>query len=288
MDLTEHRMDSDGLELFVVEAGPTDGAAVVLVHGWPDTHQSWNRQIAPLADAGYRVLALDQRGFGRSARPTNRAGYHVFNAMADLSNLLDSLEIDSAHIVGHDWGAPPGWLLATFAPERVRTLTAISVGHPTAFRNAGIEQRRRSFYMLLFQFEDIAERWLSDDDWSNLRELLGPTNEIERIVEGLSASGALTSSLEWYRSNMAPETLVDEAGELPPVTRPVLGIMGGEDWALTLEQMTASADYVDADFRVEVVDEAAHWVQSDTPERLNSLLLQWFATHESDQKGPTP
>lgn len=275
----EHAIQSDGLELFVVEAGPPDGTPVVLVHGWPDSHRLWRHQIPALAETGHRVLALDQRGFGRSDRPADVSGYHVFNAMADLSNLLDAFDVPSAHVVGHDWGAPPCWLLATFAPERVRTLTAISVGHPLAFRNAGIEQRQRSFYMLLFQFENIAEQWLSANDWANLRELVGPTREWENWMVDLAEPGALTASLNWYRCNMRPEALIEEPPDLPPVTRPVLGVMGGHDWALTSAQMEGSRSHVDAEFRLEVVESAAHWVPSDTPEQLNRLLLEWFAAH---------
>ena len=275
--MNEHVIDSDGLELFVVEEGPADGVPVVLVHGWPDSHRLWRNQIPVLAAAGHRVLALDQRGFGRSGRPDDVSGYHVFSAMADLTNLLDAFEVEAAHLVGHDWGAPPCWLLATFAPERVRSLTAISVGHPMAFRNAGTEQRQRSFYMLLFQFEGIAEQWLSADNWANLRELVGPTNEWDSWMTDLARPGALTASLNWYRCNMRPESLIEEPAQLPPVTRPTLGVMGGHDWALTLGQMEGSREHVEAEFRLEVIEPAAHWVPSDAPQELNHLLLEWFA-----------
>lgn len=277
--MIEHTIDSDGLELFVVEAGPTDGETVVLVHGWPDSHRLWRHQIPALAEAGYRVFALDQRGFGRSERPADVGDYHAFNAMADLSNLLDAFGVGAAHLVGHDWGAPPCWLLATFAPDRVESLTVISVGHPTAFRNAGIPQRQRSFYMLLFQFVDIAERWLSDNDWANLRELVGPNNEWDNWMEYLSEPGALTASLNWYRCNLRPETLVDQPIELPNVTRPVMGVIGADDWALTREQMEGSAAHVDAEFRFELIESAAHWVPTDAPGELNRLLIDWIAQH---------
>ncbi len=148
-----------------------------------------------------------------------------------------------------------------------------------AFRNAGIEQRRRSFYMLLFQFEHIAEQWLSADDWANLRELVGPNHEWDNWMADLAEPGALTASLNWYRGNVRPETLVEEPPELPRVTRPVMGVMGGHDWALTFEQMEGSSAYVDAEFRLEVVESAAHWLPTDTPEELNRLLFSWFETH---------
>jgi pimeloyl-ACP methyl ester carboxylesterase len=157
----------------VTETGSGSGDAVVLVHGWPDTHRVWREQIPVLAEAGYRVVAYDQRGFGESDRPSEVSGSHVFHAMVDIRSILDALDIDSAHVVGHDWGAPPCWLFAMFSPDRVRTLVPLSVGHPHAFRNAGMEQQEKSFYMLLFQFVDIAEQWLSADEWANMKTLIG-------------------------------------------------------------------------------------------------------------------
>ena len=263
----------------MTETGSAGGDAVVLVHGWPDTHRVWREQIPVLAEAGYRVIAHDQRGFGASDRPPEVSGSHVFHAMTDISSILDALDVDSAHVVGHDWGAPPCWLFAMFSPDRVRTLVALSVGHPDAFRNAGMEQREKSFYMLLFQFVDIAEQWLSADEWANMKTLIGdlenwPAREVE-----LSRPGALTASLGWYRANSGPESLITPPAELPNVMRPTLGVMGRDDWALLDKQMIDSAAHVDAEFRYEVVEGAAHWLQTEQPAVVNGLLLDWFETH---------
>lgn len=278
--MVEHRVETtDGLGLHVVEDGPLDGEAVVLVHGWPDTHRVWRHQVPALTRLGYRTIVYDQRGFGQSDRPTEVAGCHVFNAMADITSILDTLSIDRAHLVGHDWGAPPCWLAAAFAPERVRTLVAISVGHPQAFRSAGLEQKEKSFYMLLFQFTDVAEQWLSDNDWANMKMLIrNPRDWSDRRAE-LEKPGALTASLNWYRANMSPESLVEAPISLPPVTVPTMGIMGADDWALTETQMIASASYVDAEFRYEVVADSHHWCQTEKPGTVNGLLESWFATH---------
>jgi pimeloyl-ACP methyl ester carboxylesterase len=279
--MTTHRIETaDGLTLHVEETGPVDGPPVVLVHGWPDTSDVWAPQVDALVAGGHRVIRHDQRGFGRSDRPVDVAGYHVFNAMADIGSILDALDVESAHLVGHDWGAPPCWLTATMAPERVRSLTAVSVGHPGAFRSAGLEQRRRSFYMLLFQFVDVAEEWLSMDDWANLRELLHHPADIGPRLEELSKPGALTSSLNWYRANISPQSLVEPPVELPNVTVPTLGIMGADDWALTEEQMSESDRFVDAEWRYELVPGAAHWVQTEQPAIFNDLVAEWIAAHD--------
>ncbi|MGI9607021.1 MAG: alpha/beta fold hydrolase [Acidimicrobiales bacterium] len=277
--VTEHTVEASGLSLRVLEAGDAADPTVLLVHGWPDTAELWRHQIPALAQAGYHVLAHDQRGFGRSERPADLAGYHVFNAMGDLSSILDHFDVAASHLVGHDWGAPPCWLLTAFEPRRVRSLTAVSVGHPQAFRNAGIEQRRRSFYMLLFQFEEVAEQWLQNDDWANMRMLVGDTAEWDRWKTELAEPGALTSSLNWYRSNLAPKTLLEPPVELPRITRPTMGVMGEYDWALTATQMTDSEAYVDADWRYECVADAAHWVPTDQPDELTRLLVEWIGDH---------
>lgn len=270
---------ADGVELHVVETGPTDGVPVMLVHGWPDTHVVWRHQVPALADAGYRVISYDQRGFGQSDRPAEVSGSHVFNAMTDIGSILDALEIESAHLVGHDWGSPPCWLMAAFAPERVNSLVTLSVGHPRAFRNAGLEQRQKSFYMLLFQFVDIAEQWLRADDWANFRELIHNPPDIEERIAELNKPGALTAGLNWYRANQAPETLIEPNIDLPTIATSTLGIMGADDWALLPKQMIDSGNFVDGEWRYEVVDGAAHWIQTEQPEALNSLLLEWLGAH---------
>ncbi len=268
---------ADGVELSVHVDGPDDGDPIVLVHGWPDTHAVWSPQVTALIDAGYRAVTYDQRGFGESDRPGELGGYHVFNAMADIGSVLDALEIESAHLVGHDWGAPPCWLAAMLSPDRVRSLAALAVGHPLAFRKAGLEQRQRSFYMLLFQFVDVAEEWLRADDWENLRMVIGDPVGFDARTAELSKPGALTSSLNWYRANVGPETLIAPPTELPPVSVPTLGIMGAEDWALLPKQMTDSAQYVESTWRYEVIDGSGHWPQEDQPDALNALLLDWLS-----------
>lgn len=265
----------DGVSLHVRLDGPEDGEPVMLVHGWPDTHQVWSEQVEPLVAAGYRVIRPDQRGFGASGRPEAVGDYHVFNAMADLGSIMDALKVDSAHLVGHDWGAPPCWLAGIMSPDRVRSLTAVSVGHPTAFRKAGQRQMERSYYMLMFQFVDIAEQWLRNDDWANFREMLGRPADIEDKIAALSEPGALTASLNWYRANASPESYVEAPPKLPPVTVPTMGVMGRNDWALLPAQMENSAQYIAAEWRYELID-AAHWIQKETPEAFNEVLLDWL------------
>ena len=110
---------------------------------------------------GTGSIAPDLRGFGGSSKPTDLAAYTAPVLVGDVIGLLDALGIQRAHLVGHDWGAAVTWMTAALAPDRVASMTALSVGHPASFRSAGWRQREKSWYMLLFQFAGIAERWLS-------------------------------------------------------------------------------------------------------------------------------
>ena len=133
---------------------------------------TWSRDATMhpyVAGHGYACIRVDLRGSGDSAEPTDLAAYTVERMVGDVVGLLDALAIERAHLVGHDWGAAIAWFTATFAPDRVRSLTALSVGHPAAFRAVGLPQREKSWYMLLFQFPGIAEEWLRADDLRNFR-----------------------------------------------------------------------------------------------------------------------
>lgn len=270
-----HVIEHDGQRLHAVEAGPLDGPAVLLIHGFPDSVELWRHQVADLSRVGYRVLASDLRGFGRSSVPRSVEEYHVLRAVADQVAILDHVGVRRAHVVGHDWGAAVAWLLAMFEPARSQSLCVLSVGHPNAFRRAGLAQLQRSFYILLFQFEGIAERWLTDRNWTNLGTLLGDTAEHERHVADLSRPGRLAAALNWYRANMAPRFLVDPEPELPPVECRTLGLLGRDDPLLGEAQMRGSSAFVTGGFTYEPMDGAGHWLPTDVPDAVNRRLRDW-------------
>ncbi len=129
-----------------------EGRPVVLLHGFPDSGRVWRHQIAPLADAGFKVIVPDMRGYGASDKPSEVEAYNMLYLVADVGAVLDQVGAERAHVVGHDWGAGVAWVLAAVAPDRVDHLVALSVGHPSSFRAGGYEQHEKSWYMLLFQF----------------------------------------------------------------------------------------------------------------------------------------
>jgi pimeloyl-ACP methyl ester carboxylesterase len=270
-------IELDDIALDVQDSGA--GPPVLLLHGWPDTKDVWRHQVPALLAGGYRVITADLRGFGGSSRPAAVDAYTAPTMVGDVIGILDRLDIDRTHLVGHDWGAAIGWLTAVLAPQRVATLTALSVGHPAAFRAAGARQREKSWYMLLFQFPGIAEEWLRADDFRNLREFSAHP-DIDAVVERLTDPQALTAGLNLYRAILPPASLLDPPMALPPVRAPVMGVWSSLDQALTEEAMTGSAAHVTGPWRYERLDGVGHWMQLDAPQVLNALLLDFLTTTE--------
>ncbi|MBW0101394.1 alpha/beta fold hydrolase [Pseudonocardia sp. KRD-291] len=278
--MTPTRVTLPDVTLSVLDEG--SGPAVLLLHGWPDRALMWEHQIRALAAAGYRVIAPDLRGFGDSDRPEGVEQYTLRRTAGDVLALADALGVEEFALAGHDWGASLGWAVATFS-ERVSRYAAFSVGHPGAFRSAGLEQKSLSWYMLWFQFPGVAESVLPADDWALLRSWAHPGAAPDdpaaaRQVADLSRPGALTASLNWYRANIDPATFVGvEPPPLPRISRPVFGVWSSADMALTEEQMTRSAEFVDGPFTYRRVDDVGHWIPVEAPERTAELLTEFLA-----------
>jgi pimeloyl-ACP methyl ester carboxylesterase len=264
-------IDVNGVSLYVEDHG--DGVPVLLIHGWPDSARLWRHQVPFLTANGFRVITPDMRGFGRSGRPAEVSSYRLRNVVADVNALLDQLDIETAHIVGHDWGAAVAWLTAIGCPARVRKLTAISVPHLLA--PPTLRQYEMAWYQLFFQFADVAEATIQYDDWAWLRKFSRGAGDVEQAIADLSRPGALTASLNWYRANLAPRA-PGPSPELPPVVVPTLGIWSTGDHYLDGERMKNSAAFIQGPWRYEEIPDASHWVPLDAPDRLNELLLDWL------------
>jgi pimeloyl-ACP methyl ester carboxylesterase len=261
----------NGISLYVEDHG--SGTPVLLIHGWPDSAKLWRHQIPVLAAHGYRVVAPDLRGLGRSDRPDGVAEYALLNAVTDMAQLLDRLGIDRVHVVGHDWGAGVAWLLAMLHPDRVDRLVILSVPHPLAPRT--LRQSEMAWYQLFFQFDGIAEATIMHNDWQWLREFTRGDGDVEQHIEDLARPGALTASLGWYRANAAPHA-PGRARQLPPVLAPTLGIWSTNDHYLDGDRMVASGGLVQGPWRYEQIEGASHWIQLDAPDQVNRLLLDWL------------
>ena len=270
MSFRSRRIEVDGLSLNVVDEGA--GPAVLLVHGFPDDHTVWRRQIPVLVAAGYRVIAPDTRGCGESGIPARLAGYRIDRLVADLVAVLDTLGIDKVRLVAHDWGAVQGWFFAMKHPERVERYVALSVGHPNAYARGGLAQKLRGYYIAFFQLRGLAEFLLTRFDYALWRLMFGFPSEFEACKARLARPGRLTAGINYYRANL--HMILPH--EYPPVSVPVVGIWSGGDRFLVERQMTNSGGYCTAGFRYERVDGANHWLQLDAPQKVNPLLLKYL------------
>jgi pimeloyl-ACP methyl ester carboxylesterase len=269
--IDESRMvDANGIHMHVTTAG--QGPAILLLHGFPDTHQVWRKQVPVLAGAGFRVVAPDLRGYGRTDAPPHILDYTLDKVRADVLGLLDTLKIDKVHLVGHDWGAILGWQLVSMVPQRIERFVTLSTGHPKAIAHAGILQQMRMAYVPLFCLPGIAEGMLKAADWFALRQFTSEPGQAELWKRELGAPGRLTAALNYYRANLKlalPQSY-------PRVKVPVMGIWSDRDPALGEKQMLDSAHYVDGEFRFERIHDADHWLQLTAHERVNALLLDFF------------
>jgi len=252
-----------------------EGRPVVLLHGFPDSGRLWRHQVPALAGAGFRVIVPDLRGYGRSGKPESVEAYSMALLAADVQAILADLGIGRAHVVGHDWGAALAWAMAILAPDSVDQLAVLSVGHPATFLRTP-RQREKSWYMLLFQFDGVAEQWLSADDWANFRAWSGHP-DTDQVIAELEANGSLTPALSWYRANIPAEIWSAPPLVLPPVRAPAMGIWSTGDFALTETQMTDSAQNVAGPWRYERLDGPGHWMQLEAPDEVNALLLDFLA-----------
>jgi pimeloyl-ACP methyl ester carboxylesterase len=269
-------IEANGLQFHVRDEG--SGTPVILLHGFPDTGDLWRNQVSALNKSGFRTIVPDMRGRGRSSKPEAVSEYRLSSIVRDVTGMMDSLGIERAHVVAHDWGAAVAWLLAALAPDRVDRLVAISVGAPGVGARPTMEELQKGWYRLLFLFEGTAEELIQRDDWYLFRLFLGGARDTDAYVKTLSEPGALTPALNWYRANLQVQALLGRIGgpQLPMIKADTLGIWSGGDLYLTEEAMTRSSERVQGRWRYECVD-GSHWVPLDQPDRLNQLLVEFLA-----------
>jgi pimeloyl-ACP methyl ester carboxylesterase len=254
---------------------------VLLLHGFPQTSLSWAAVTPLLAGAGLRCYAPDQLGYSPGARPAD-VGAYALPALAQVTaDLMTALDAPVADVVGHDWGANVGWALAGWHPDRVRSLTAVSVPHPAAFTAAyrsDPEQKERSSYIRLFWQPGKAEEVLLADGARRLRRmLLGPDGSTgvpaeaaDEYVAVLSAPGALTAALNWYRA-------MSSADRVDTVAVPTTYVWSSADIAVGQSAAVGCAAFVTGDYRF-VELPGSHWVPEESPEQLAAIVLDRIAS----------
>jgi pimeloyl-ACP methyl ester carboxylesterase len=281
---------ANGLHFTARASGPEDGRAVLFLHGFPQTSLSWRHQLDAVAGAGMRGLAFDQRGYSPGARLPDVSDYAVSELVADVLAVADAQGMERFDLVGHDWGAIVAWVTAGLHPDRVRTLTAVSVPHPRAFSAAyagsgdgADDQRQRSSYIDVFRAEGgVAERALLGEDGSGdgLRRMFdasglpSTTDEVAEFVSVMLEPGAMTAALNWYRAS-DPAAL---AG-VDAITVPTLYVWSDEDVALGRAAAEATVEWVSAPYRFEILAGISHWIPETAPDALSNLLLEHLAAH---------
>ena len=271
-------VDTGDLAFTADVAGPEGGAPVLLLHGFPQSRHAWRRQLPVLAQAGYRAIAIDQRGYSSGARPAGAEHYAVAAIVADALAVMDAMDTPRFHLVGHDWGGQIAWSVAAQAPERIISLSVLSRAHPAAFAKAWSddpEQSGRSRHHSTLLEPGAADAMLATglSGFRAMFERQGvPAADAEAYISALSEPGALEAAIHWYRSAAAMRSR-----DFPAITVPTLYLWGDADATVGRAAAEGTGAFVRAPYRFEAVAGAGHFLTDQVPEVVNRLLLEHLA-----------
>lgn len=282
--VTHRRIDVGELSLHVALAGDPEAPLVVLLHGFPEFWWSWRYQIPALVQAGFRVAAPDLRGYNLSDQPQAIADYSLAHLTADVDGLIYALGHEKAHVVGHDWGAAVAWDFAMHYPRRLDRLAILNVPHPVVMLKAlrtSPRQLRKSWYIFFFQLPHLPELFVQQNDYASLRKSLAAgrlvrplPEEIDPYIDAAKRADGLRGGLNYYRA-MVRGLRARMRERAPRIESEVLVLWGERDLFLGSELAVPPAKLV-PHARVEFLPEASHWVQVDSPGRVNSLLVPFL------------
>lgn len=304
------RVAVNGIELVVHEAGA--GPAVVLLHGFPELAYSWRHQVAALVDAGFRVIAPDQRGYGGSDAPLDPESYSMRTLVGDVVGVLDGLDVETATVVGHDFGGMVAWHCAVYAADRVDAVGSLCTPHGPRGRTDVAESYRRrygdSHYMTTFQTPGLAEAIFEADlertfgdmfrgvglSLAEFRDLpaevqalpmrlfsgnpqlfgraLLGAEELQVYVDAYRQSG-FRGPLSWYRS--LHRTWEEADGVDMAIDKPALFIQAADDFFLAPDKRDLT-DQLVTNLERHVVARCGHWIQQERSAQVNALLVQWL------------
>ena len=291
-DLTIDRVDlPTGVSLDVASAGSRENPAIILLHGFPESHRTW-REVIPALAAKHFVLAPDQRGFARSSKPADVADYTPDKVVGDLIALADHHDIDRFTLVGHDWGGAIAWMAALTRPDRIARLIIVNAPHPYVFQKTlfdDMAQREASQYITAFRnpglekhIETIGLSAFFDGSFMKHTDFDKIAAEKPVYLDQWSQPGAMTAMLNWYRASSivvppmdaTPERPAFLSAPFPPVTQPTLVIWGMQDKALLPSQLEGLDDLV-PDLTIVHVD-AGHFVPWEAPEAVVNTMTSWL------------
>jgi soluble epoxide hydrolase/lipid-phosphate phosphatase len=306
------RVATNGIELAVHEHGDPSDPVVLLLHGFPELAYSWRHQIGPIADAGFRVVAPDQRGYGDSDRPEDSQSYSVKNLVADAVGVLDALGVEQAIWFGHDWGSMPAWYSGVYAPERVSALGSLCTPYfipgEVDLIKAYDELRGPNHYMATFQEPGVGEALLERDVEATFRALLrgrgftmdqfeASSKEVQEVPAGVFVGDpqlfgdelltdeelavyvdtyrrtGFTGGLNWYRA--LHKDWEEGLGHDFVIDKPALMISAADDWFFP-RGATDGMEELLPKVEKHVIADAGHWLQQERPDEVNALLLDWL------------
>lgn len=307
-----HFVDSNGIRMAVHELG--EGPAVIMVHGFPELAYSWRHQLPALADAGYRAIAPDMRGYGKSDAPSGVDSYRVTQLIGDLQGMLDALHLDRAIFVGHDWGAMVLWHMALLAPDRMQSLVALNIPYYPRTPIDPIQMFRRGlgdeFYIVNFQDSDAADTAFASDP-GHFIDMMMRKNQVSRaefnklpqamkvlsllkVMQRRQSSGdpllndeerdyyvnafsttGFTGPINWYRN--WTRNWQDIEGTSSVITVPTLFIGAADDVIIAPDHIEAMKPFV-TDLTIEMLEPCGHWTQQERPDDVNRLLIRWLAS----------
>lgn len=273
-----------GLTFTADVAGPIGGPLVLLLHGFPESRHSWREALPALADAGYRAIAPDQRGYSPGARPdpTDLSNYAFEKLIADAVEIVAAAGYDGKrfHLVGHDWGGQVSWGVAGKYPERLASLTILSRPHPKSFHRALLkedgDQKHRSRHHRAFLEPETGKLLLADNAKRLRGGLFGqgmPAAALEEHFSVLGNPAAIEAALAWYRANKGL------AADIGSIQVPTLYIWGDADATVGPAAAHGTADFVGAAFAMEVLPGVGHFVMDQAPARATELLLAHLKKH---------
>ena len=287
--MEEVTLNANGLSFHALSAGPPDGPLVLLLHGFPEFSRSWRHQLAALAEAGYRAVAPDLRGYGESER---RGPYDLPTLTADAAGLVRALGRERAVLVGHDWGGAIAWAAAHREPEVVERLVVLNCPHPATMATELMRNPRqlvRSAYMLFFQVPRLPEWMLTRDDAALVARMLRggshvraawSREELDHYRHAFLRPGAAAAAISYYRAAFRRPLDSLRAARARRITAPTLVIWGVHDRALGEELIAPEklAPWFAPGTVPEIrrIEEAGHFVQNEAPERVNAELLSWL------------
>lgn len=274
-------INNQDIALEVREAGPENGELVVLLHGFPECWNTWRHQITPLAEAGYKVVVPNMRGYGKSSKPADYRQYHLDELITDVEAIRQHYGREQFHLVGHDWGGAVAWWYALHQQPMLKTLTILNLPHPLAFLTklkGSLGQMLKSWYMFYFQIPALPELALKAFNFFFLKQVLKRSStknaydsqDFINLEEAWREPGAIKGMVSYYRALLRHLRIPEGDGRLQ---LPVRILWGKNDLALSLQAAKDSMQFLDNGELI-IYEDATHWLAHDKPEEVSQRILE--------------